>query len=72
MCDVAMMSHDGPHDPELDARHLARADEVRSDKKRFKAVQEHAHKLHRAVFGAGDAPEKKGRKRGKKRRRGGR
>ena len=49
--------------PDDDARTVARAHEVRKDRKRFKALQDHVRGLHAAVFTEAERPTRKGRKR---------
>lgn len=68
MCDIGMPAHpDSDHDSHQDARMMAKAEEIRSDKKRFKALQKHTRGLHQAVFGKGSEPEEP-KKRSKRRK----
>jgi hypothetical protein len=45
MCDISMAHME--HDPHSDMRHLHRAEEVRSNPKRMKAVREYMEKVHK-------------------------
>ena len=46
------------HDPECDARTIARAEEIRRDKARMKGVKRHVTDLHRSVMGRKSKREK--------------
>jgi hypothetical protein len=54
------------HDPEMDARALARAEEIRNDSKRMNAVRAHVEKMNRAIGARVNKPRRSNR-RGKER-----
>jgi hypothetical protein len=54
------------HDPEMDARALARAEEIRNDSKRMSAVRAHVEKMNRAI-GAKVSKPRRSNRRGKER-----